>query len=131
MTYSTRFLACVEPEAAALLMLCLPGSAYIYQGEELGLPEAWDLRVEVLQDPTWEMSRYTVKGRDGCRVPLPWTSDGPSLGFGDGGAWLPQPEYFASFAADRQQGNSRSTLELHRSGAGASTALLQHRSDSC
>ena len=63
--------------AATLLMLALPGSSYLYQGEELGLPEVADLPVDVLQDPTWERSGHRVKGRDGCRVPLPWARTGP------------------------------------------------------
>ena len=77
--------------AATLLMLALPGSAYVYQGEELGLPEVVDLPEDVLADPIWERSGHTVRGRDGCRVPIPWTVDGPSLGFGSGAPWLPQP----------------------------------------
>ena len=72
--------------AATLLMLALPGSAYVYQGEELGLPEVVDLPEDVLADPIWERSGHTRRGRDGCRVPIPWTSDGPSLGFGSGDA---------------------------------------------
>ena len=56
--------------AATLLLLALPGSTYLYQGEELGLPEVADLPAEVLQDPIWLRSGHTVKGRDGCRVPL-------------------------------------------------------------
>ena len=72
--------------AATLFMLALPGSAYLYQGEELGLHEVADLPAEALQDPTWERSGHTVKGRDGCRVPIPWTTDGPSFGFGDAAA---------------------------------------------
>jgi glycosidase len=66
--------------AATLLMLALPGSAYIYQGEELGLPEVVDLPEEVLADPIWERSGHTVRGRDGARVPIPWTRQGPSSG---------------------------------------------------
>ncbi|MEU6194111.1 alpha-amylase family glycosyl hydrolase [Streptomyces sp. NPDC047061] len=100
--------------AATLLMLALPGSSYVYQGEELGLPEAADLPVTVLQDPIWEQTGHARKGRDGCRVPLPWTTDGPSYGFGSGGAWLPQPEWFASYAVAAQAGSAGSTLELYR-----------------
>ncbi|MFD4502811.1 alpha-amylase family glycosyl hydrolase [Streptomyces sp. NPDC058457] len=100
--------------AATLLMLALPGSSYVYQGEELGLPEAADLPVSVLQDPIWEQTGHARKGRDGCRVPLPWTTDGPSYGFGSGGAWLPQPEWFASYAVEAQAGAAGSTLELYR-----------------
>ncbi len=87
----------------------------MYQGEELGLPEVWDLPPEVLDDPVWERSGHTVKGRDGCRVPLPWTPDGPSFGFGSSEPWLPQPAAFAELAASVQDGVVGSTLELYRS----------------
>ncbi|MFJ5641078.1 glycoside hydrolase family 13 protein [Streptomyces sp. NPDC093223] len=100
--------------AATLLMLALPGSSYVYQGEELGLPEAADLPESVLQDPVWEQTGHARKGRDGCRVPLPWTADGPSYGFGSGGAWLPQPAWFGSYAVAAQAGTAGSTLELYR-----------------
>ncbi|GAA2534776.1 glycoside hydrolase family 13 protein [Streptomyces levis] len=100
--------------AATLLMLALPGSAYLYQGEELGLPEVADLPTEVLQDPIWEQTGHVRKGRDGCRVPLPWTTAGPSYGFGPGGAWLPQPPGFAAYAVEAQDGVEGSTLELYR-----------------
>ena len=100
--------------AAALVTLALPGSAYIYQGDELGLPEVWDLPLDVLQDPIWHDSGHTVKGRDGCRVPIPWEPTGPSLGFGADGSWLPQPASFAAFAAAAQDGDAASTLELYR-----------------
>ncbi|MFI5567774.1 alpha-amylase family glycosyl hydrolase [Streptomyces sp. NPDC051740] len=100
--------------AATLLMLALPGSAYLYQGEELGLPEVADLPTEVLQDPIWEQTGHVRKGRDGCRVPLPWTTTGPSYGFGAAGAWLPQPPSFAAYAVEAQDGAEGSTLELYR-----------------
>ena len=67
--------------AAALLMLALPGGAYVYQGEELGLAEVEDLPEEVLQDPGWEQSGRTERGRDGCRVPIPWSGEEPPFGF--------------------------------------------------
>ena len=100
--------------AATLLMLALPGSAYVYQGEELGLPEVADLPTAVLQDPIWEQTGHVRKGRDGCRVPLPWTPDGPSYGFGPGAAWLPQPADWAALTVDAQTGDPDSTLELYR-----------------
>lgn len=100
--------------AAALLMLGLPGSAYLYQGEELGLPEVHDLPVEVLDDPTWPRSAHTIKGRDGCRVPLPWTVAGASFGFGSNGSWLPQPAGWGTFSVESQDGVPGSTLELYR-----------------
>ena len=100
--------------AASALMLALPGSAYIYQGEELGLPEAIDLPDEARQDPTWFRTDGEKYGRDGCRVPLPWTSEGPAFGFNDTGAsWLPQPAEWAALARDAQQGEPTSTLSLY------------------
>ena len=101
--------------AATALMLALPGSAYLYQGEELGLPEATDLPDDVRQDPTWERSGHTSRGRDGCRVPMPWEGDAPSFGFGPGDrSWLPQPTAYGDLAVDRQTGVKGSTLELYR-----------------
>jgi alpha-glucosidase len=101
--------------AATTMMLALPGSAYLYQGEELGLPEATQLPDDVRQDPTWARSGHTSRGRDGCRVPIPWEGDAPSYGFGPSDkSWLPQPEVFADLAVDRQTGVEGSTLELYR-----------------
>ncbi|CAM5697120.1 glycoside hydrolase family 13 protein [Streptomyces canarius] len=111
--------------AATLLMLALPGSAYLYQGEELGLPEVADLPTEVLQDPIWEQTGHVRKGRDGCRVPLPWTTTGPSYGFGPGPGWLPQPTSFAAYAVEAQTGTEGSTLELYRSALRLRRKLLQ------
>jgi alpha-glucosidase len=102
--------------AASLMMLALPGSAYVYQGEELGLPEHTSLDDAERQDPTWERSGRTHRGRDGCRVPLPWEADAPGLGFSPTGAtWLSQPASFARYALDRQRGVQGSTYELYRS----------------
>ncbi|GGQ29581.1 glycoside hydrolase family 13 protein [Streptomyces mutabilis] len=114
--------------AATLLMLALPGSAYVYQGEELGLPEVADLPTEVLQDPIWEQTGHVRKGRDGCRVPLPWTTEGPSYGFGAGAAWLPQPPGFAAYAVDAQDGVEGSTLELYRTALRLRRKLLDGES---
>jgi alpha-glucosidase len=100
--------------AATLMLLALPGSTYIYQGEELGLPEVWDLPREVLDDPVWENSGHTQKGRDGCRVPIPWESEGPSFGFGAGAPWLPQPARYGELSAQAQTGERGSTLEMYR-----------------
>ncbi len=100
--------------AAAMVTFALPGSAYVYQGDELGLPEAWDLPLDVLQDPIWHDSDHTVKGRDGCRVPIPWEPTGASLGFGDDGSWLPQPPEYARLAASVQEHEPGSTLDLYR-----------------
>ncbi|MGN6252846.1 MAG: glycoside hydrolase family 13 protein [Marmoricola sp.] len=101
--------------AATLVMLALPGSAYLYQGEELGLPEATQLPDEVRADPTWERSGHERRGRDGARVPIPWDSTAPAYGFSPSGAsWLPQPEAYGALAPDRQAGVPGSTLELYR-----------------
>ncbi len=100
--------------AAILVTLALPGSAYVYQGDELGLPEVWDLPTDVLEDPTWERSGHTQKGRDGCRVPIPWTVDGPSFGFGTNGAWLPQPPIFGDLSTEAQESDPDSDLNLYR-----------------
>ena len=102
--------------AATLLMLALPGSAYLYQGEELGLPEHTSLDDEERQDPTWWRSEYTERGRDGCRVPLPWAAAEPAFGFSPTGeAWLTQPSSFARYALDVQRGTPGSTYEVYRS----------------
>ena len=100
--------------AAGLLLMALPGSVYLYQGEELGLPDVWDLPPEVLDDPVWENSGHQQKGRDGCRVPLPWTIDGPSFGFGSDSAWLPQPPEFGALSAEAQAADDDSTLSMYR-----------------
>jgi alpha-glucosidase len=95
-------------------MLALPGSAYLYQGEELGLPEVTDLPDDVRQDPVWQRSEHRIRGRDGCRVPLPWTT-GPGFGFTGGpSTWLPQPGYFGDYAVSAQEGREDSTLSLYR-----------------
>ncbi|MFE2597047.1 glycoside hydrolase family 13 protein [Streptomyces sp. NPDC059396] len=100
--------------AAALLTLALPGTTYLYQGEELGLPEVADLPEDALRDPMWERTGHTRKGRDGCRVPLPWTRTGSSYGFGPGGSWLPQPEGWGAYSVEAQTGSPGSFLELYR-----------------
>jgi len=103
-----------KARAATLMLFALPGSTYIYQGEELGLPEVWDLPVEALDDPVWNNSGHTLRGRDGCRVPIPWSPDGPSFGFGSGKAWLPQPAVYGELSAESQTDVADSTLELYR-----------------
>jgi len=102
--------------AAALLELALPGGAYIYQGDELGLPEVEDLPEEVLDDPTWERSGQTVRGRDGCRVPVPWSGTEPPYGFGPGTGqpWLPQPPNWAPLTAEAQATDPDSHLTLYK-----------------
>ncbi|GAA1670874.1 glycoside hydrolase family 13 protein [Fodinicola feengrottensis] len=101
--------------AAALLMLALPGTAYLYQGEELGLPEVLDLPDEARQDPKWIRTGGADLGRDGCRVPLPWTADPPAFGFSTSKTtWMPQPDWFGSYACATQT-KADSTLAIYRS----------------
>ncbi len=100
--------------AVSQLMLALPGSAYLYQGEELGLHEVADIAEEDRQDPTFFRNRGVDVGRDGCRVPLPWTRDGESFGFGFGGAHLPQPAWFGDYAVEVQEADPSSHLGFYR-----------------
>ena len=99
--------------AAALLTAALPGVLYIYQGDELGLPEVEDLPDGVREDPMHHRSGGTDPGRDGCRVPLPWTGTGRAFGFG-GDPWLPQPEDWGRYAVETQMDDPDSTLSLYR-----------------
>ncbi|RCG26384.1 DUF3459 domain-containing protein [Streptomyces diacarni] len=105
--------------AASLLMLALPGSAYVYQGEELGLPEVRELPDAARQDPSFFRANGQDGLRDGCRVPLPWDEEenaaaGSSYGFGSGGSWLPQPAGWGALSVAAQTGDPDSTLELYR-----------------
>jgi len=112
-----RALGLQRARAATALMLALPGSAYLYQGEELGLPEVTDLPDDVRQDPVWERSGHRIRGRDGCRVPVPWEAAKPSFGFSSMSSsetWLPQPDYFGSYARAGQNLDPKSTLRLYR-----------------
>ncbi|MFF5177375.1 glycoside hydrolase family 13 protein [Micromonospora sp. NPDC000316] len=100
--------------AASLLMLALPGCAYLYQGEELGLPEVLDLPDELRQDPAF---LRTGESRDGCRVPIPWSGELTAYGFGPAGSeasWLPAPTTWRALAVTAQAGVAGSTLELYR-----------------
>ena len=101
--------------AASAFMLGLPGSSYLYQGEELGLPEHTTLESEYRQDPTFFRTNGERVGRDGCRVPIPWEADAPAFGFSETGkSWLPQPQNYRGYSRDRQQGVAGSTLELYK-----------------
>jgi alpha-glucosidase len=111
-------LGTARARAAALLMLALPGSVFLYQGEELALPEVVDLPEHVLTDPMYHRTGGVRRGRDGCRVPLPWTPTGGSFGFSPPGAgaapWLPQPAWFDNHCVARQLTNDESTLRHYR-----------------
>jgi alpha-glucosidase len=99
--------------AATLAMLALPGSAYLYQGEELGLEQV-DVPPEARQDPAW--FRTGEAGRDGCRVPLPWAGDAPPYAFGPATEqpWIPQPDDWADLTVAAQEGDDASTLAFYR-----------------
>jgi alpha-glucosidase len=118
-TPGDRELGLRRARAATLLMLALPGSAYVYQGEELGLPDVTDLPDEARQDPSYFRAEGQDGFRDGCRVPIPWTRVGSSYGFGDGGSWLPQPDTWGALSVEAQSGMEGSTLELYRAAIAA------------
>jgi alpha-glucosidase len=101
--------------AAALLAMALPGSVYVYQGEELGLNEVEDIPEELIDDPMWERSGHTVRGRDGCRVPLPWSGTEPPFGYSTGEPWLPQPAGWRDLTVEAQEADPGSMLCLYRS----------------
>jgi alpha-glucosidase len=104
--------------AATLVSLALPGSAYLYQGEELGLEDV-DVDPEHRQDPSW--FRTGKPGRDGCRVPIPWSGDRAPYGFGPGSGqpWIPQPDDWSSLSVAVQRGAESSTLEFYRAALAA------------
>ena len=101
---------------ATLFTLALPGSMYLYQGEELGLPEHTTLEPQYRQDPTFFRTKGIRVGRDGARIPLPWQAGTSATnGFNDTGVgWLPQPDVYRQYSRDLQQGVTGSTLELYR-----------------
>jgi alpha-glucosidase len=111
----------LRARSATLMTLALPGGTYLYQGEEIGLPEVRDLPEDRLTDPRWKMSGFKDRGRDGCRVPLPWTSDQKGgFGFSTNDAlkldqtWLPQSAWMGKYAVDTQEGVEGSTLSMYR-----------------
>jgi alpha-glucosidase len=112
-----RELGLTKARAATMFMLGLPGASYLYQGEELGLPEHTMLAPEFRQDPTFARTGGKRVGRDGCRVPLPWQAGlGAANGFNTtGNSWLPQPEVYRDYSRDQQDGVAGSTLEQYKS----------------
>ena len=112
----TRYGSLERARAAALLMLALPGSAYLYAGEELGLPEA-DVPDAARQDPIFFRSGGRRAGRDGCRVPMPWHDDAAAIGFsapGSAPSWLPVPAGWHGYAVERQTADPASTLSMYQ-----------------
>jgi alpha-glucosidase len=100
--------------AASMLIMALPGCTYIYQGEELGLHEVTDIPENEIQDPQYLRNLKVDKGRDGCRVPLPWTKSGSSFGFGDNGSHLPQPKNFGGYSIEAESADPNSPLSVFR-----------------
>ncbi len=99
--------------------MALPGSMYVYQGEELGLPEVEDIPSDRRLDPMWLRSGGVDPGRDGCRIPLPWAGSLPPFGFSDTGAerpWLDQPDDWGRLTVERQSEDAGSMLNLYRAG---------------
>lgn len=119
-----RELGLNRARAATMLLLALPGSTYMYQGEELGLFEVADIPAEDLQDPIWLRDNGLRKGRDGCRVPLPWEKTGSSFGFGTAGAHLPQPAWFSGFSVEFEEAQEDSTLKMYRAALELRKTLL-------
>lgn len=101
---------------AALLLLALPGTAYVYQGDELGLPEHLAIPADRREDTTFYRTNGAAVGRDGCRVPLPWSGDAPPYGFTDRPArtWLPQPPDWAALTVEAELSEVNSMLNLYR-----------------
>ncbi|HET9420722.1 MAG TPA: glycoside hydrolase family 13 protein [Nocardioides sp.] len=123
--YGGGALGLARARAATLVSLALPGSAYLYQGEELGLEDV-DVAPEHRQDPSW--FRTGKPGRDGCRVPIPWSGDRPPYGFGPGSGqpWIPQPDDWGSLSVAAQQADPDSTLAFYRR---ALVARRKHATD--
>src|SRR5262249_1527851 len=112
--YGSGSIGSERARAMAMVMLALPGAVFIYNGEELGLPNV-DLPDEVLQDPRWKRSGHTIRGRDGCRVPLPWHGHAPPFGFSTcADTWLPMPLDWAALTVDKQLTDTESTLVFFR-----------------
>jgi len=122
--------------AAALLTAALPGALYVYQGDELGLPEVEDLPLDALQDPMHRRSGGVDPGRDGCRVPIPWVGTEPPYGFSSDArgavaadpapTWLPQPADWAPYTVAAQERDPRSMLALYRDAIRLRRELLHH-----
>jgi alpha-glucosidase len=102
-----------ESQALFVALLALPGSLYIYNGQELSLPDA-QVADEYRQDPVFFRTQGAQKGRDGARVPLPWNSQESEFGFTQGKPWLPIPKSWQDLSIDKQDGDRESSLNLYR-----------------
>jgi alpha-glucosidase len=127
--YGGGALGLARGRAAALVQLSLPGAAYVYNGDELGLPNA-DLPDSALQDPTWERSGHTERGRDGERVPLPWDGSAPPYGFTTGtSTWLPMPDDWSGLTVEAETADPDSTLSLYQQALALRRKVPELRSD--
>ncbi|MGV0732456.1 glycoside hydrolase family 13 protein [Mycolicibacter sinensis] len=112
--YGGGIVGLARARAMALVLLALPGAVFVYNGQELGLPNV-ELPDSALQDPVWERSGHTKRGRDGCRVPMPWSGTEPAFGFSDNpDTWLPMPPDWAPLTVEKQLADGDSTLQLYR-----------------
>ena len=107
-------LGALRSRAMTMMLLALPGSTYFYQGEELGLPEVLDIQPKDMQDPSFFRNPDVGLSRDGCRVPLPWTTTGSSFGFGSNGSHLPMPSWYGQYSVEAEDGKKGSMLEFYR-----------------
>ncbi|MBH0777090.1 glycoside hydrolase family 13 protein [Nocardia bovistercoris] len=113
--YGGGVLGVARAKAMMMVELALPGAVFVYNGAELGLPNVDDLPEEALQDPVWERSGHTDRGRDGCRVPLPWEGELPPFGFTSAASsWLPAPPEWAKLTVESQLEEVGSTVSLYR-----------------
>ena len=116
--------------AVAMLTLALPGAVFLYNGQELGLPNV-ELPDEALRDPTWERSGHTVRGRDGCRIPIPWRGDAPPFGFSTSAdTWLPIPPEWESLTVEKQLLNAASTLSFFQQALEIRRSRIEFSGDS-
>ncbi len=114
--------------AAAMLIMALPGCTYIYQGEELGLFEVTDIPEDQIQDPQYLRNLKVDKGRDGCRVPLPWNSESATYGFSREKSHLPQPKWFADKTVAHQESEKGSTLAIFKKALALRKSLITEES---
>jgi alpha-glucosidase len=108
--YGSGPVGLARARAMALVQLALPGAVYVYNGDELGLPDA-ELPDDARRDAVWKHAEH---GRDGCRVPQPWEADLPAYGFTTGTPWLPVPDSYAALSAAAQLEDTGSTLSVYR-----------------
>jgi alpha-glucosidase len=103
----------ITPETWMAMLLCLRGTIFLYQGEELGLTQS-AIPFEQMQDPFGIANWPLNPGRDGCRTPMPWQAGAPNAGFSTGTPWLPVDPAHVPLAVDRQQADARSMLHTTR-----------------